>query len=396
MTFRNATSGSLLILGASTRAAAFSALAAGLRPSCADQFADADLASHSPVVAVEGYPQGLDAAARNAPDGPWMYTGALENHPTLIDRIAAQRPLLGMGGAVLSRIRDPWTVSRVLRAAHLAVPEIRRTPQDLGHAERWLRKSRSLSAGAGIGHWQLQPAGTQRPTSDRRQRTHYFQRYVEGRACAAIYLAAAGQARLLGATEQLLVSGTAQGGHFRYAGSLGPLPADARRDSRLQRLGNVLAEFFHLRGLFGVDFIDDGREIWPVEINPRYTASIEILERAASFSAVGAHVAACRDEQIPEIPPPAGDSWHGKRILYANHDIQIDDALTAKALAARDSDAKPLVADIPHAGTAIKRGQPVMTVFAAAATHDEMVSALASTTHSWNDALMGCRTKPFA
>jgi predicted ATP-grasp superfamily ATP-dependent carboligase len=396
MTFRNATSESLLILGASTRAAAFSALAAGLRPSCADQFADADLTSRCHVLAVDGYPQGLDAAAQQAPDGAWMYTGALENHPTLIDRIATQRPLLGTGGAALSRIRDPWTVNRVLRAAHLAVPEIRRTPHDLGHAERWLRKSRTSSAGAGIEHWQYQPASAQRPTADRRQRTHYFQRYVEGRACAAIYLAAAGQARLLGVTEQLLVAGTAQGAHFRYAGSLGPLPAEVRRDSRLKRIGNVLAEFFHLRGLFGVDFIDDGREVWPVEINPRYTASIELLERAGSFSAVGAHVAACRDEQIPEIPPPTDDSWQGKRILYASHDMRIDDAFTVKALAARESDTKPLVADIPHAGTAIKRGQPVMTVFAAAATYDEMVNALASATRSWDDALMGCRTKPLA
>ena len=80
----------------------------------------------------------------------------------------------------------------------------------------------------------------------------------------------------------------------RYAGSLGPLPLDPRRHASLTRIGEVLAREFDLRGLFGVDFIDDGAEPWPIEVNPRYTASIEVLERALSFSAVGWHVAACR------------------------------------------------------------------------------------------------------
>src|SRR6202030_2218911 len=59
----------VLLIGASTRAAAFSALRAGLRPWCADLFNDADLRGRCPSVAlVPGtYPQGFVAAVQQAP-----------------------------------------------------------------------------------------------------------------------------------------------------------------------------------------------------------------------------------------------------------------------------------------------------------------------------------------
>ena len=51
----------LLIFGASTRAAAFSALRAGLRPWCADLFGDADLVSRCPTIRMPAgdYPHGI-------------------------------------------------------------------------------------------------------------------------------------------------------------------------------------------------------------------------------------------------------------------------------------------------------------------------------------------------
>ena len=92
-----ANSDKFLILGASTRAAAFSALRAGLTPWCADLFADADLhmRCHVERVIPHEYPQCFVKLAENAPAGPWMYTGALENHPAIVERIGRRRPLWG-------------------------------------------------------------------------------------------------------------------------------------------------------------------------------------------------------------------------------------------------------------------------------------------------------------
>src|SRR5919206_4940372 len=90
----------LLIFGASTRAAAFSALRAGLRPWCADLFADADLQARRPAMRLPGkYPDGfLDLVATELP-GPWLYTGGLENHPPLVGRMERRRAPWGHGGA---------------------------------------------------------------------------------------------------------------------------------------------------------------------------------------------------------------------------------------------------------------------------------------------------------
>src|SRR5262245_2654667 len=109
----------VLILGASTRAAAQSAIRAGLAPICCDQFADADLRAIAPVLETADYPRGVIAAASQAPDSPWMYTGGLENHPRLVGQIADSRPLWGNGAKALERIRDPWGVARVLKEAGL-------------------------------------------------------------------------------------------------------------------------------------------------------------------------------------------------------------------------------------------------------------------------------------
>src|ERR1700730_13118688 len=87
----------IIIFGASVRAAAFSALRAGLRPWCADLFQDEDLQAccSTQQVSTVGYPKDFEAIAKLGPPGPWMYTGGLENHPTLIERISDKRFLWG-------------------------------------------------------------------------------------------------------------------------------------------------------------------------------------------------------------------------------------------------------------------------------------------------------------
>ncbi len=55
-----------------------------------------------------------------------MYTGGLENHPDLVDRIRATRPLLGNPGSVLAEVRDPFQVGEVYRRAGISCPAVAR------------------------------------------------------------------------------------------------------------------------------------------------------------------------------------------------------------------------------------------------------------------------------
>src|SRR5262245_56838723 len=96
----------IIIAGASARAAAFSALRAGLEPYCFDLFADADLAARCPFVKLDAdrYPHNLLKEIRKSPPGPWMYTGGLENQPKLIEAISRERELWGTTPAALREV----------------------------------------------------------------------------------------------------------------------------------------------------------------------------------------------------------------------------------------------------------------------------------------------------
>src|SRR3954451_2715318 len=83
----------VIVIGASVRAMAFSAIRAGYKVYAIDLFADRDLAAVCPAVKIERYPQDFEAALAGGPQAPWTYTGALENYPQLIERLGTIRPL---------------------------------------------------------------------------------------------------------------------------------------------------------------------------------------------------------------------------------------------------------------------------------------------------------------
>ncbi|HEV7226192.1 MAG TPA: ATP-grasp domain-containing protein [Pirellulales bacterium] len=376
----------LVLLGASTRAAAHSARRAGFRAVCGDSFADVDLRACCPVTAIKDYPAELEQVADAAPPGAWVYTGGLENYPDLVERIARTRPLLGVGAAELRRVRDPFQLAEALGRAGLAAPECRADPAGLPRDGSWLIKGRRSSGGSQVRIWDIGEA-------DRPRGSHsYFQSRIRGDSQSAVYVAANGQARLLGVTEQLLAAEQPSEGAFRYAGSLGPLPLSEDRRRLFDQIGTVLAREFMLTGLFGVDCIAAGETIWPVEVNPRYTASIEVLERASGLAAIAWHVAACRQNALPPAAPmAAAGRWFGKAILYAASDLQASPEAAEEMLGCPQASDWPAVGDVPAAGARFAAGQPVLTVFADGADRESLLESLSQRQTYWQGRLAGRR-----
>ena len=326
------TSGTLTILGASARAAAVSARRAGLSVFAGDLFGDLDLQACCPSVRVSDYPQGLVDVLNAAPPGPWMYTGALENHPQLIERMESVRPLWGNKADCLRRVRDPAVVFQALARQGLPAPCVAQRADNLPTDGSWLVKPRRSAGGFGVVSWR---GGT----SDA---AHvYFQQRIDGQHYGAVYVASAGRAVFLGATRQLLGGDPATADDFRYAGCVGPLPLAPALIKAFQSVGQALATEFPLSGLFGVDAVVADRIVWPVEVNPRYTASIEILERGGRQSLLAWHAAACASQSLPSAPvgaarvgQPGGQIVWGKRIVYARRDLDIGPEAVAHFLSA--------------------------------------------------------------
>ena len=375
-------SDSLLILGASARAAAFSAARCGLSPHAVDRFADRDLASLGPVALVEDYPAGLERAARQYPPMPWIYTGALENCPQLVDRIARERPLYGNSGEVLTAVRDPWRVADVLVSDGWEAPRLGQTPHG-GAPLRWVCKPLRSAGGNRMqfaGSPGADPGGTSRPQhkQDPAEGRCYYQEYIEGIPCSGAFVAAGGMSRLLGMTQQLVGCAWAGADRFRYVGSVGSSFWGPSLLRQAEGIGETLARHFRLRGLFGVDFILHGERLWTVEVNPRYTASLEVLERGAPLRVIEHHVRACRDNELTEIHPatetPARAVW-GKAICYARANLQFPECVAALCRFARLNPTK--LSDVPQGLTEIPAGQPIITVWAEGGTSKEVIAQLA-------------------
>ncbi len=317
-----------------------------------------------------------------------MYTGALENHPDLVDQMAWIAPLLGNPGDVLARVRSPWELAHALRHAGLLFPETCASAEGLPSDGSWLVKTYHGASGSGVRLWD----GERGAGSKEQEGIHstVYQRRAAGVSCAAVYVAADGAAELLGVTRQLIGQPWLGAHGFQYAGSIGEWPVSDAARLTLERIGNTLAAQFELVGLVGVDFMLDGDEIWTLEVNPRYTASVEIVERCTDVKAIAFHVAACNqslsiDQRAGSSSTPggAGDGparsnaqFHGKAILFAKRDLKISEAIADESLAEALRTPWPTLGDVSSAGTLIESGRPILTVFAEGSTVEEIEQRL--------------------
>lgn len=304
------------------------------------------------------------SAADNVSPTSWMYTGALENHPQIVDSISRKHRLWGNGAAVLERVRNPFLVAETFRTAGLEALAVRSSTEPPPADSNWLLKPLRCAGGRGIRVWNRKAAASISSNPD-----CYFQQRVRGRSVSALYLASANGAILVGVSEQFVGKQSLNARLFAYCGSMGPLRLNNRRKRRFAEIGDTVARSFDLRGLFGCDCIVNRDGIWVVEVNPRYTASVELYEHAHRVSLLDWHRRLLQgsdgtfDREIFQNSPR---SVIGKSILYAPRRV----TLTNDGLWQPTSDPwqLPLVADIPAADSIIEPQHPVCTIFASGKT----------------------------
>ncbi len=342
----------VLFAGVSTRGFAESAARAGYEVVAVDGFGDLDLRAraHSVHVARSGgrfSVRAAVAAARGLEADVVCYVGSFENHARAVGVLAADRVLWGNRPAVLAAVRDPVRLARALRARGLPTPAVRVTAPRAATARRWLVKPRASGGGGGVAPWRGGPL----------PRGSYLQQRVTG-VPGSIVFAADGQTAVpLGVSRAL--AGDARfgdvAGGFRYCGSLLVAPEEPLF-GRACRLAATVTAAFGLVGVNGIDFVARGAVPYAVEVNPRYCASMELVERARGISIFAVHARACAGE-LPALvhTRPAADVI-GKAIVYAREDVMPEG--TARWL--EDDD----VRDVPAPGEGIARGHPICTVFA--------------------------------
>lgn len=354
----------LIIIGASVRAAAMSACRAGYAPWAVDCFTDWDLTAVCDSYQIDDYPYGFPRFLGKLPPAPWMYVGGLENHPDIVDEISRDRLLLGNPGQVLRRVRDPHFVTEFLRKSGVSCPAVSRTADGVSTDGTWLCKPTKSAGGGGIQTYRGQSIHS-KPV--------FFQQRVDGLSCSAVYVSDAKDVQLIGITEQLV--GTHWPGilPFRYVGSIGPLDISGPLRAELTRVGSLLRNEFHLRGIFGVDAIIRDETVWIIEVNPRYTASVEILEQTLNVDSLTLHVSSCGGETISKDRLPKFKGKCGKAIYYAREPLAITEVDHQWMVRHhRENENFSQFADIPLPGSRISTHHPVCTVLASAPSHEEV------------------------
>ncbi|MFP4224101.1 MAG: ATP-grasp domain-containing protein [Phycisphaeraceae bacterium] len=364
----------MIILGASARAAAESARRAGYEPWAIDLFGDRDLREIAwvRVCPRDQYPAAMLRLMRDAPpDAAVLLTGAMENHPQLIEAVAFSRPLVGASAEAIRQVRDPLALPTLKPTRGLKLCKTRRGAglmQRLGGLlpftrTKYLVKPYASAGGAGIRFWE---------PGSRVGRDEYLQQYVGGTPCSAVFHSDGWSSRLLGATEQLLGETAFGARQFQYCGSIGPLGLTETAREALSHLGVQLAQRFDLRGPFGVDFIQDWRgRFWPVEVNPRYVASAEVLEKSRGIAVLAPVGKSAKGKAAPPV---------GKAILFARSRVRVGDLYE---LFPADE-----LADVPEPGRLVDEGDPVCTLFARGPSRDacfEQLREKAKRVYAWLD-----------
>jgi uncharacterized protein len=367
---------SILILGASARAWAQSVSRTGLAVHAADLFADRDLLAITAAVAVpaERYPSALAEAALGFPSGPWCYTGALENHPGLVDAITATRPLAGNAGDAIRRVRSARHLAEELAASGIGFPRTLDDPSTIPGDGSWLRKPRASGGGQGIAPWHGPAVGGTRLDS---RRESVWQERCPGLPVSGAFVVTNRGARLVGASRQLIGVTAWYAPPYAYCGSVDVDPQTLPDDlgDQWNRIGSVLAGTLGLRGVVGVDAIvtPSGRLV-VIEVNPRPTASMELVDRRTGRALAADHLAACGIVTGRCTPAPSGGRW-AKGILRAAALIEIDDRLCDRLdgfnAAWSHGDGWPAIADLPRSGTVVPSGAPCISLFAVADTGRE-------------------------
>lgn len=333
----------MLIVAISARALAQSAGRAGWRAAAVDAFGDDDARAACLELVVapniqDSFAQcDLDALVAplvraHRPAGI-VYGAGFEDCPDQLTRLARHAPLFGAAAAAVAKAKDPIRFSNLCAAAGLLHPEIETTsplrPDD------WLLKRAGGSGGRHIQN----AAGRTRSAGD------YWQRRIEGRSVSLLFACDETAFSPLGWSQQW--TSPAPDAPYRYGGAAGPIegPAAPEVYDALSRLATALG----LNGLASADFIDDGRRLWLLEINPRPGATLDVFDDAAD-PLMRRHLGATK-----VAPPPlrAGKNIKASAIVYAEEDVVI---------ACREW---PVwVADRPPAGALVPTGAPLCTVFA--------------------------------
>jgi uncharacterized protein len=260
--------------------------------------------------------------------------------------------------------------------------------------ELWLLKSMTSSGGSGT----IEITGTQflDDANYLERKGRYIQKFVPGDSIGVTFLSSKFGTIVVGAAKSWDIDPRSHANKFAYRGSCGPIALSCEHVSHLQQFGDLACRESKLFGLWQADFILSNGKLFLLEINPRWSASMDLLDVALNLTLVDMHYASICSSLGKEIYERFSESCMytikaqpssmlGKLIAYADKPLSVTSALSdywwenrweSNFSRVPSVELKHYFADIPREGTEVAAGDPLLTILASAKCSDTVLETL--------------------
>ena len=403
------------LLGSSCRAAAQSAKRAGVSNILAwDDFIDADLVDVANASPLADFLIEQTNPIPKSQGVPLVLCGGMENRPDFLSRLLSQGLLCGVTNESLRQLRSleawkDWTYESGIGWPETIGP-LRTGTLSIGTLSIGTLRSSSVKDS---GAWMLKPTGgaggihvrsyasldaiDQTRALDPAIGPWYAQRHIAGTTIGVTYCSDRKETCIAGIARGIDARDLDAPLPFIYRGNLAPFRVTPDRFDAASRFGEIVARATGIRGLWQADFqIDSQDRLWLLEINPRWSASMELHETLQGVSWMKEHlrilIGQGSDQPLPKVPEGIVMDDKGthkqmaKGIVYAPRDIRASSSQVDRLWQARwHGSLEELekhefrVADIPQrvpAGVCFDKGIPIATVLCVGDSTEWLISKI--------------------
>lgn len=369
----------LLVVGVDTVPITCSASEAGYRVYAADYFGDVDLrracAGCEAIVkqrrgkscgrmSLELKPEAFLEMAKSLLQkyeiDAILLSSGLDDFSDVLSGLNDLAPIVGNPPEVIQRVREKPRFFRELKRLRIAYPDTA-TARNLDEAKAAaveigypvVVKPVKSFGGAGVraaeNPQEIRKAFSEASSADGNL---IVQKLVEGVHASISFLAAGQAAEALTVNEQLLgLNFVFPAEPFGYCGNIVPLDSADSIFERCKSIAEKIASHFDLRGSNGIDLVISEEGIaYVVEVNPRFQATQECVERVLGINLVKSHVEACLHGSLPTIERRAS-TFCTRLVLHA-----------PKRIVAPDLTLCEEVRDVPLPGTTIEKEEPLCSI----------------------------------
>ena len=260
-------------------------------------------------------------------------------------------PLYASPLSVFSYLESPVLFFETLKLLEVPFPQVNLSAdsfEELG--PDWILKDLGSSGGLGI----------KKQTGRRSKSSEYFQKRLPGTAVSLSFFADGQNVVPLGYSKP--VATTQSNLPFVFCGLDGPIELIDSVAQEALKISKLIVHKFKLRGYNGIDFLVSDKSVQFLDLNPRITASFEILQESHSFCFFEKHIHltsdipgnTCISESFPAMQKKI---ISGFRVIYAESDFYMNERCQKSLFNNK------FLTNIPNSKYFFKKYEPVCSVF---------------------------------